>query len=369
MSCDALYVHIPFCESKCPYCDFYSVKADGDLMDRYIGALERALKTQPYRIQQLDTVYFGGGTPSALGGRRLTRLMDAVRRTFTISPDAEITVECNPQSALEPVLRALRGAGVNRLSFGMQSADDRQLRALGRRHTAGGFAAAVKAARQCGFERLSFDLMLATPGQTNADIDSAVKLCAQLGAEHVSAYLLKIEQGTPFAERHIEAECPDEDGQAGLYLHAVEALARQGYEQYEISNFARGGCVARHNLKYWDGSEYLGVGPAAHSFVNGRRFFFPRDLAAFLQADEPFSLCVDDGLGGGAQEYILLRLRLTEGVVWKTLAARFPGYDARALHEKARRIPDGLVVSDMRGLRLTPQGFLVSNAVIAQLLL
>ena len=140
MSCDALYVHIPFCESKCPYCDFYSVKADGDLMDRYIGALERALKTQPYRIQQLDTVYFGGGTPSALGGRRLTRLMDAVRRTFTISPDAEITVECNPQSALEPVLRALRGAGVNRLSFGMQSADDRQLRALGRRHTAGGLS-------------------------------------------------------------------------------------------------------------------------------------------------------------------------------------------------------------------------------------
>ena len=205
MSCDALYVHIPFCESKCPYCDFYSVKADGDLMDRYIGALEHALKTQPYKIQRLDTVYFGGGTPSALGGRRLTRLMDAVRRTFTVSPDAEITVECNPHSALEPALRALRGAGVNRLSFGMQSADDRQLRALGRRHTARGFASAVKAARQCGFEHLSFDLMLATPGQTNADIDSAVKLCAQLGAEHVSAYLLKIEQGTPFAARHIEA--------------------------------------------------------------------------------------------------------------------------------------------------------------------
>ena len=369
MYCGALYLHIPFCESKCPYCDFYSVKADDDLMDRYIDALERALKTQPYRVRRLDTVYFGGGTPSVLGGRRLTRLMDAVCRTFAVSPDAEITVECNPHSALEPVLRALRGAGVNRLSFGMQSADDKQLCTLGRRHTAEGFAFAVRTAQQCGFEHLSFDLMLATPGQTNADIESAVKLCARLGAEHVSAYLLKIEPGTPFAARHIEAECPDEDGQADLYLYAIEALARQGYGQYEISNFARGGCIARHNLKYWDGREYLGVGPAAHSFISGRRFFFPRDLAAFLQADEPFALCVGDGPGGGVQEYILLRLRLTEGVVWETLAARFPSYDARALREKARRIPGGLLVSDMRGLRLTPQGFLVSNAVIGQLLL
>lgn len=369
MSCDALYLHIPFCESKCPYCDFYSVKADDDLMDRYTDALARALKTQPYGVRKLDTVYFGGGTPSVLGGRRLTRLMDAVCQSFAVPLDAEITVECNPHSALEPVLRGLRGAGVNRLSFGMQSADDAQLRALGRLHTAEGFEAAVSTAVRCGFEHLSFDLMLATPGQKDADIDAAAGLCARLGAEHVSAYLLKVEPGTPFASRHIEADCPDEDGQADLYLYAVEVLARQGYEQYEISNFARDGHVARHNLKYWDGKEYLGVGPAAHSFVNGRRFFFPRDLAAFLRADEPFSLCVDDGPGGGAQEYILLRLRLTEGVLWETLAARFPDYDACALREKARRIPGGLLVSDEQGLRLTARGFLVSNAVIAQLLL
>lgn len=366
--CDALYIHIPFCERKCPYCDFYSVAADEALMDAYAGAVVRSLERAPYVLAPLDTVYFGGGTPSVLGGRRLSRILVAANARFGIAAGAEITVECNPHSALGPELSILRAAGVNRLSLGMQSADDGQLRRLGRLHTAGDVTAAVEAARSCGFTHFSLDLMLATPGQTLADIDRAVELCGRLGAEHVSAYLLKIEPGTPFDRQGVAVDCPDEDGQAAAYLHAAGALEAGGWAQYEISNFAREGRVARHNLKYWDCREYLGVGPSAHSFLGGRRFYFPRDLRGFLASDGDFSRAVDDGPGGDAEEYVMLRLRLAEGVRWDALAARCPGFDAKTLREKARRIPGGLATVDADGLRLTAEGFLVSNAVIGELL-
>lgn len=366
--CDALYIHIPFCERKCPYCDFYSVAAEGALMDAYTDAVISALERAPYALAPLDTVYFGGGTPSVLGGRRLSRILRAADARFRIAADAEITVECNPHSALGPELAILRAAGVNRLSFGMQSADDGQLERLGRLHTAADVSSAVEAARGCGFEHFSLDLMLATPGQTLADIDRAVGLCGRLGAEHVSAYLLKIEPGTPFDRQGVAAFCPDEEGQAEAYLHAVGALEAGGWKQYEISNFAREGRTARHNLKYWDCREYLGVGPSAHSFVNGRRFYFPRDLQGFLASDGEFSHAVDDGPGGDAEEYVMLRLRLSEGVRWEALAARCPGFDADELREKARRIPGGLIRLDSDGLRLTAEGFLLSNAVIGELL-
>ena len=366
--CDALYIHIPFCERKCPYCDFYSVAADEALMDAYTEAAIRSIGRAPYALAPLDTVYFGGGTPSVLGGRRLSRILEAADARFGIASGAEITVECNPHSALGRELSILRAAGVNRLSFGMQSADDGQLRRLGRLHTAADVVSAVETARGCGFAHFSLDLMLATPGQTPADIDRAVGLCGRLGAEHVSAYLLKIEPGTPFDRQGVAAACPDEEGQAAAYLHAAGSLEAGGWRQYEISNFAREGRVARHNLKYWDCREYLGVGPSAHSFVNGRRFYFPRDLRGFLASGGDFSRAVDDGPGGDAEEYLMLRLRLSEGVRWDALAARYPGFGAENLREKARRIPGGLITLDSDGLRLTAEGFLLSNTVIGELL-
>jgi len=368
MSCKGLYIHVPFCERKCPYCDFYSVKADQTLMDAYTARVIHMLKTQPFGVRELETVYFGGGTPSALGGKRLARMMEAVFSAFTVAPDAEITVECNPHSALAPELVLMRRAGISRLSIGMQSVSDRQLRLLGRPHTASDVAQAAQAARRAGFEHLSFDLMLATPGQTLADIDEAVRFASELGAEHLSAYLLKVEDGTPFAARHIELECPDGDGQADYYRHAVETLAAHGYEQYEISNFARDGRTARHNLKYWRCEEYLGVGPSAHSFVNGRRFYFPRDLTGFLAAENPFGLLVDDGPGGDAEEFLMLRLRLADGVRFSTLSKHYPDYDLTALCERARRIPSRFLTRDEAGIRLTPEGFLLSNTIIGELL-
>ena len=368
MSCRALYLHIPFCERKCPYCDFYSLPSREDWMDAYTQALLHAIECQPFDIEGLDTVYLGGGTPSVLGARRLGEILEAVSGRFSVAGDAEITVECNPHSALLPTLRALYAAGANRLSFGMQSADDRQLARLGRLHTAADITAAVNCAVRCGFTHLSLDLMLATPGQRMEDIDRAAALCDSLGAEHVSAYLLKIEEGTPFERDGVARDCPDEDGQVQAYLHAAAVLAGYGYRQYEISNFARENRVGRHNLNYWDCGEYLGVGPSAHAFIDGRRCFFPRDLKSFLQAEDPFSLLVDDGPGGDAQEYLMLRLRLTEGVKWESLAARYPGYDREALLRRARKLPESLLVCTPEGFHLTTEGFLLSNAVIGELL-
>ncbi|MEM1485156.1 radical SAM family heme chaperone HemW [Oscillospiraceae bacterium PP1C4] len=369
MSCNALYIHIPFCERKCPYCDFYSVPAREALMEQYTDAVLRALKTQPFGITTLDTIYFGGGTPSVLGGRRIAQLLDGISGQFTITPDAEITVECNPHSALADDLKWMRQAGANRLSFGMQSVDDAQLKLLGRLHSAADVPSAVTAAQDAGFAHISLDLMLATPHQTFADVDRAAALCDRLGVEHVSAYLLKIEEGTPFATGNISEDCPDEDGQVALYRHAVEALGALGYQQYEISNFARSGQVARHNLKYWNCEEYLGIGPSAHSFVDGRRRYFERDLNAFLTAEAPFSLLCDDGAGGDAEEYIMLRARLAKGIQWSALSARYPNYDVEALRKKALHLVDrGLVLIDDTGFRLTLDGFLLSNAVIGALI-
>lgn len=366
--CDALYIHIPFCERKCPYCDFYSVAADEALMDAYTDAAIRSIGRAPYALAPLDTVYFGGAHPFDTGGPPPfahprgggCALWDRVGR--------------GDYRRVQPPFGAWAGAfhpaggGVNRLSFGMQSADDGQLRRLGRLHTAADVVSAVETARGCGFAHFSLDLMLATPGQTPADIDRAVGLCGRLGAEHVSAYLLKIEPGTPFDRQGVAAACPDEEGQAAAYLHAAGSLEAGGWRQYEISNFAREGRVARHNLKYWDCREYLGMGPSAHSFVNGRRFYFPRDLRGFLASGGDFSRAVDDGPGGDAEEYLMLRLRLSEGVRWDRTRGPLSRLWREKSARKARRIPGGLITLDSDGLRLTAEGFLLSNAVIGELL-
>lgn len=369
MACGSLYIHVPFCLSKCPYCDFYSLALTEEAAGAYTEAVCRALERPPVPLGPLETVYFGGGTPSLLGGERIGRILDAAAR-HTILPDAEITVECNPGAVTAEDFVRMRAAGVNRLSLGLQSADDKLLRMLGRRHDVGQAVTAVRMARRAGFEHLSFDLMLGLPGQGQEEILRAVRFCRAQGAEHVSAYLLKVEPETPFGKNGMEKRCPDEDAQADAYLFAARSLEAHGFLQYEISNFARDGKIARHNRVYWDCGEYLGVGPSAHSFCGGRRFYFPRDLEGFLRAEDVFSLTVDDGPGGGANEYIMLRLRLSEGVRWDALAARYPGRDLRRELSEGAAILEGtgLLECDGGGLRLTARGMLVSNSVISLLL-
>ena len=363
-----LYLHVPFCKSKCPYCDFYSLTGQSDeVLDRYVQAIERDMRLWSEQLNVCaDTVYFGGGTPSLLGGKRIARLLQSADRTFSITDDAEITMESNPADDLLDTFSAFREAGGNRVSLGMQSGNDRELVGIGRRHRADQTARAVEAARRAGLDNLSLDLMLALSNQTAADIDRSVHTCAELGANHVSAYLLKIEPNTPFGAC-APAGLPDEDEAADLYLHAVNTLESAGYKQYEISNFAKDGKCSRHNLKYWDGADYLGLGAAAHSKIGGKRFSYPRNLEAVIAGCEP---TVQDGepATDSAEEYAMLRLRLVEGLREDAFQARFGTPIPTAWRERATRIPAHLCAVDETGIRLTAQGFLLSNIIIGRLL-
>ena len=357
-----LYLHVPFCARKCAYCDFYSV-TDPSLMDAYVAETARRLRGLTLTA---DTLYFGGGTPSLLGEKRLAALLDAARPLLT--PDAEITVEINPGDDAERLIPALAAAGVNRVSLGMQSHSDAELARLTRRHTAADVDRAVAAALKSGIPHLSLDVMLATPGQTDETLRDTLAFAAQSGANHVSAYLLKIEPGTPFARDEAALALPDEAATADRYLAAVAQLEATGFAQYEISNFARPGGRSRHNLKYWCDEEYLGLGPAAHSYYKGERFFFPRDLAAYLKGGDP----VPDGPGGSFEEYAMLRLRLREGLSFSEAAARFPQEAASLDRMRSRAAPyqaEKLLILTPGSIALTPRGFLVSNALIGALLI
>lgn len=361
-----LYIHVPFCAGKCPYCDFYSLPPSGDIIARYTARLRELLSQWGAQCSRpVTSVYFGGGTPSLLGAGTLSSLLEAVGRSFSLAPEAEITCEVNPTGVDREFFAQLRAGGFNRLSMGLQSANREELALLGRRHSAAQAAEGVWAARAGGFSNLSLDLMLALPGSNQESLGRSIAFAAGLNPEHISAYLLKVEPGTPFAQR--ELSLPDEDETAGQYLFCVEELARLGYAQYEISNFARPGFESRHNLLYWQCQEYLGLGPAAHSFWEGRRFHWPRDLEGFLQGNPP----EEDGPGGDWEEFAMLNLRLVRGLTLEDAIARYPRQGAalfRRTEERARRCPPSLLRLEPGRLALTPEGFLVSNGVLAQIL-
>ena len=366
-----LYLHVPFCAGKCPYCAFYSLSPSPGQMDRYQKRMEELLALWGRRLgRRAATVYFGGGTPSLLGAGRLSRLLEAAGEAFGILPGAEITCEVNPGSVNREFFRDLRAGGFNRISLGMQSALPEELRLLGRKHRVEDVAHAVEYARSAGFQNLSLDLMLALPGSTLQSLERSIAFAAGLEPEHLSAYLLKIEPGTPFARR--ELVLPDEDGQAGQYLFAVEALERLGLCQYEISNFARPGFESRHNLIYWLRGEYFGLGPGAHSFYGGQRFYWPRDLEGFLQGGQPLPEGDPISPKEAMEEYAMLRLRLSRGLDQAECREAFAAAgDAlfRQIFANARRCPAYCFrENNIRRISLSPEGFLVSNALLGRLL-
>ena len=365
-----LYLHIPFCRSKCDYCDFYSLPGGEDRMDDYLRALLRQLEEAAPGAagHSVDTVYVGGGTPTVFGGERLTALLAAVGRLYRLAPGAEITCEANPDSAGEELLRALRRAGFGRLSLGMQSADAGELAAVRRRHTPEQTDAAVAAARRAGFENLSLDLICGLPGQTEESWRRTVEHALSLRPEHLSCYGLKVEEGTPLARRVAAGEeLPDDDAQADRYLWTVERLARAGFRQYEISNFARPGYESRHNLRYWRLEPYLGFGPGAHSDFGGRRFAVPADLAGYLAGEAvPAGEAVSPWERGN--EYLMLGLRTAAGIAGEEYRRRFGG-DFDPLEELLSRFAGhGWAERNGDRWRLTPAGFLVSNRLIGALL-
>jgi len=359
-----IYIHIPFCRRKCPYCDFYSLVPQEEMLDRYTARICDELQQfgREHSVTA-DTLYFGGGTPTLMG-ERLLRIADAAAKSFHLTASAEITVEANPVTADTALFSALRRGGINRLSLGAQSAHDDELQALGRLHTADDISRAVETARASGFANLSLDLMLATPGQTLDSLCGSIDFCASLGPEHLSSYLLKIEPGTDYAKRRDSLTLPDEDAQADFYLTACREMERHGYAQYEISNFARPGYESRHNCKYWELTDYIGFGPAAHSCFGGRRFYRPRDLQAYLSGADNI---VDDGGVTLPDEHIFLGLRLTKGINIDELYKKYPDFAdirpfvAQLVRGGLARLQDGM-------LSLTPQGFLVSNEIFARML-
>lgn len=338
-----LYIHIPFCFSKCPYCDFYSTKYTPTAADAFAEKLGGQM--QDY-TGSFDTVYFGGGTPSILEPQVLTGILQAVRDHFAIDPAAEITVECNPSKDLTGDMEQYAAAGINRVSIGMQSAVDRERFALGRRAGSGEVARTVAAAKAAGITNISLDVMLGTPKQTPDSLEETFAFIERMQVTHISAYLLKIEPGTPFDRLQAKLALPEEDTVCQMYLQTVERLGQLGFAQYEISNFARPGYESRHNLKYWLLEPYLGLGPSAHSLWNGRRFYFDRDW-----------IWQDEGPGGDREEQILLGLRLNRGIPadWLT-------------RDPAPYIAGGFMRRANGRISLTPRGMLVSNTILAELL-
>lgn len=357
-----LYIHIPYCRSKCRYCDFYSTPCPDGVPEAYIDALCREMdRFSPCGSTPLrpDTLYFGGGTPSLLTPAQAARLIRAAGPV----PGAEITLEANPETVTPERLAAFRRAGVNRLSLGIQTARDDSLARLGRRHTAAQSRRALGMAVQAGFTDISGDLMLALPDYTMAELDETIALLAESGCTHISGYLLKIEPNTVFGKRPPEA-LPGDDAAADFYLAAVEKLAALGYAQYEISNFARPGFESRHNRIYWDCGDYLGLGPAAHSCMGGKRFATPAGTAAFLAAPavyEPQGECT-------AEDYIMLQLRLSRGLSLSALRARYGvSFSSEKLRFLQTLAEHGLAVFDGSVLRLTPRGMLVQNSILCEL--
>ncbi len=370
-----LYIHIPFCKSKCIYCDFYSLPSSEEKMDRYVSVLCRQLAEIAPRAatHEVDTVYFGGGTPSWLGEKRLRQILKTVEKRYRLAKKPEVTLEANPDSAGEwKVLRALRRAGFNRLSLGVQSADDEQLKILGRPHTFAQAEEAAAAARKAKIKNLSLDLIYGLPGQTLESWKETLEKAAGLEPEHLSCYGLKVEEGTPLWDMRGTLDLPDDDAQADMYLWTVERLEELGYRQYEISNFAKPGYESRHNLKYWTLGEYAGFGPGAHSDLGDVRYACVRDLDAYCLGVEAQGDILSENERIPPRErdveYLMLGLRLAKGVSRQEFEYRFrlPFGPVQAALERFERSGHAILRSGR--WHLTPEGFLLSNQIIGQCL-
>lgn len=367
-----LYIHVPFCRKKCDYCDFYSVAASEDKADRYASALTAHLTETAGQIHMpVDTVYFGGGTPAMLGANNLCGILKVIQKRYPVAENAEITVELNPESTDHKLLKSLVKTGINRVSIGVQSAVDSELRRLGRLHDFAGAAEAVRLARNAGLTNLSVDLMYGIEEQTPESLEYSIREILKLQPEHISCYGLKVEQDTPLWLRRDLADLPDDDAQADMYIMICSLLRDAGYVHYEISNFAKPGYESRHNLKYWRLDPYLGFGPAAHSDYCGRRYSNVRSVDAYIEGIEKSGTVIVEmeeiPLSERATEYLMLRLRLQEGFDPREYERLF-SQPIDPVENKLRAYQkQELAVYDGRW-RLTEKGFLLSNTIIASLI-
>lgn len=372
-----LYIHIPFCEHKCDYCDFYSLTKFNDYVrftDSMLLQMEDfSEQTKEYTV---DTIFIGGGTPTVLPVNRMLELIDGIYRNFNVSPNVEFTMEANPATVNLKMLKKYRKAGVNRLSFGMQSAIDAELAALSRIHTFDEFVESYEMAKKAGFENINVDIMYGIPGQTRHSLGYTLEQVCDLEPKHISLYGLKIEEGTPFYEKRKRLELPDEDTEYEMYKYAIDYLGFRGYWQYEISNFATDGYKCRHNLKYWNCQEYLGIGPAAHSYFDNRRFSHKRSVDMFMDAleyveaginiiEEDITVTPEERV----DEYIMLKLRLAEGLNANEFKEKFDR-DFGEMFEKELKlyIDNGFMQHKNGHYSFTPKGMYVSNYILSTFL-
>lgn len=360
-----LYVHIPFCATKCPYCDFYSVKYSSALEGDYIDAVVAEILSYRGEGYSADTLYFGGGTPSLISTCSLNRVIDAAVQAFSFA--GELTLEANPNSVNKQKLTEYSAMGVNRISFGMQSSHESELTALGRTHTRVQTFSAVENAFTVGINNISLDLMIGTPYQSANSLSCTIDTIAGLPITHLSAYMLQIEEGTPFYSGEIRNKCADENLAASLYLAAIEELAALGLLQYEISSFAKNGAKSQHNLKYWKLAPYIGFGASAHSYLNGVRFFHPNDISMYITEKGAHTIITDESCGG-VDEYIMLGLRLTEGVSLGMLRDKYGVDNTRLMRSLKRHTEQGYIIFKSEKMFLTQKGFLLSNAIIGDVI-
>ena len=370
-----IYVHIPFCVSKCAYCDFYSLpsaKADGFLKERYVKALIRQIESAKsvYGSQEIHSVFFGGGTPTVLETEQLLRIINTLKSSFNLTRNTEFTVEANPATFDEGKLTALREAGVNRISLGVQSANNNELELLGRIHSFEQAKDAFNLTRKCVFDNISIDLMYGVPSQTKESLLDSVKAVCELSPEHISLYGLQLEEGTPLCKNRERYTFPSEDECVSMFSSAIALLKQNGYGRYEISNFSRVGKECRHNLLYWSQGEYLGFGVGAYSYFDNKRFHLDGDIDAFCNADS-FSdiITVDEVLDchDKEREFLMLSLRLTQGFSEKELfdRTRNPQF---YLNRIQKFIDSGHMARNDERIFFTESGFNVSNAILSEIL-
>lgn len=365
----AVYIHIPFCARKCAYCDFASFPgASQQARAAYVDALMEEIRTFGGK-RHCESVFFGGGTPTLLSAEQLAAILQAVRESFDVAEDAEITVEANPGTVDEPKLRALRAAGVNRISLGAQSADDGLLKMLGRIHRWQDAVDAVELARKCGFDNISVDLMYALPGQTKEQWLDTLHKAAALPIAHISCYSLILEEGTPLHDSVMAGELalPDEDLALEMHRMTLPELQKHGFERYEISNYCRDGRASRHNCVYWERGDYAGFGCAAHSMVDEVRYANPGDLAAYMAGERRLDeqpLMAQDAL----EETLMLTTRMAKGVDLEAFAAQFGDrLETRCARTIAMLRKNGAAeIADGRFF-LTERGFEVHSFAMEQL--
>ncbi len=358
-----VYIHIPFCRTKCPYCDFYSMRGSEEKKDLYLDALNKEILN--CKNITADTIYLGGGTPSVFGNDRLKNLIENARKQFNCS-DGEITVEVNPSSCDENLIKTFADAGVNRISMGLQSSIDEERKFLGRFSSGEKIKNDIELCKKYGIENISLDVMLGVPEQTLESLEKTLRFVIDCDVTHISTYILKIEEKTLFYRRQQELPLPDEDVVCDMYEKTIDFLESNGFYQYEISNFSKPGFESRHNLKYWNDEEYLGFGPAAHSFINGKRFYHSRNFEEYLK--NPLSV-IPDGDGGSFSEYAMLKLRLTKGISKEEVSKKFGNeYFENILKNSQKFIDMKLMDYDEEKLKFTKNGFLLSNTILSEII-